>query len=87
MDQKGMDVEIMSGDGDFWATMLPKLRAFYVRGIVAELFAQRIKRWKSLYPPGNREVTALINHSAIYEAWYDALLLSKLNISLQRRWI
>ena len=48
--KKGMSVERIPRDRDFWATMLPKLRAFYVRGIVAELFTQRIKRGKSLYP-------------------------------------
>ena len=51
-----MDVARISGDRHFWVTMLPTLRACYVRGI---------KCGKSLYPPGNRDVTALINHSAI----------------------
>ena len=48
--RKGVSVERINRDKELWAnSMQPKLKAFYLKGIVPELFTGRLMRGKSLY--------------------------------------
>ena len=48
--KKDISVQRVVRDRNFWDGMLPKLQEFYVRGITAEMYTQRVKRGKLLYP-------------------------------------
>jgi len=47
--KKGMSVQIIHFSKMTWDDMLPKLKHFYVKGIVPELYTRRVSRGKSLY--------------------------------------
>lgn len=47
--KKGISVQRIPFSSEMWEKMLPRLKAFYLNGILPELFTSRVRRGISLY--------------------------------------